>query len=145
VDVEEPLSSHLYNSPGGPAWAIDFDPDLAGGRIASGSVAGRLTVWTPEASPDIDVVAEFDAGNDVVRSVVFSDNGALAAGIDDGSVWLWNDPSGAPAPSLLGRHDGTVRSVDFIDSQVVSAGSDGAVASWAPYSLIGKHEARLVR
>ncbi|MGI9624958.1 MAG: WD40 repeat domain-containing protein, partial [Acidimicrobiales bacterium] len=125
-----------YPSPDGrPVWAVDFEPGSA--RIATGAVGGLLTVWTPDP---FSVDAEFQAGEEVVRAVKFSTDGVLAAGVDDGSVLWWDDPTTGTTPRLLGHHDDVVRGIDFVGDRVATASSDGRVRVWAPNELVGEHE-----
>ena len=84
----------------------------------------------PPAAESSPAVRSFRAGQIPLMSVDFSRDGRwLAAGSQDGSIWLWSLTESADAPRLVGRHEGAVFSVGFDgDSRwLVSGGLEGTV------------------
>ena len=63
-------------------------------------------------------------------SMAWSNDGQLASGSMDGSVIIWDIPSGQPVHTLTG-HSGTVSSVAWSnDGRLASASEDGTIIIW---------------
>jgi WD40 repeat protein len=75
----------------------------------------------------------FGVGDELIRSIAFSpDNALLVAGMQDGSISLWDRTSGAAAGRLRGGHFFAVAALAFdrTGSQLTSLDENGVVVRW---------------
>lgn len=105
--------------------------DPAGELLAVGDMASYpLALY---AYPSLERRSPFVTEQGRISSVAFSHDGALlAAGGDDGSVWVWDTSTGEPIGEPLGGHRDWVSMVAFAPdgSVLASGGQDGAVRIW---------------
>ncbi len=117
---------------------VAFGPD--GTRIASTSVDGTARVWDAEMPGSMAILHEPSVGSsapgvatgaDVVSTAFSPDGSRLAAGLDDGTIQLW-DPRTHAELAVLRGHRGSVNSVVYSHdgARIASAGSDRTVRIW---------------
>ncbi|KCV72770.1 hypothetical protein H696_00349 [Fonticula alba] len=116
----------------GPAesWTVCLSP--CGTQIASGTPAGNVNIWQipPAGAPgsvvEITDKRTINVSNRLVLSVAWSSDGTLiAAGMENGSIALYNIERGQPLPTINDAHSGPVRTVAFSpDSSTLLTGSD---------------------
>jgi WD40 repeat protein len=114
------------------AWSAD-------GRLASGSGDNTVIIWDIKTGQAAQVLKGPHSGanptntitNNSVISVAWSADGRLAsAGLDDGTVIIWNLKTGQPAQILKG-HTTIVDSVAWSpDGQLASGSWDNTVIIW---------------
>jgi len=94
---------------------------------------------------DVSEINTVDLAPAVVRSVAFSERGALVIGADDGSVVVWDMPATGGVAPEIGRHTAAVRDVQFVgeSDRVLSVSTDGSVAAWGADRAIGQHDGAL--
>jgi WD40 repeat protein len=100
--------------------------------LASGSRDGTVIVWdvADPAHPALNHKLEGNAGS--VWAVAYSPDGAsLASSNDDGTVKLWDPPTGRERCTLVG-HTGKVRTLAFSpDGSVLATGdATGTIRLW---------------
>lgn len=114
-------------APGSPvSWALAFSSE---GRLAAAADDGTVRTWWPLAGPARVVVAS----QGPLYSAVFSPDGRwLAAGGEDGALWLWDSAAVDAAPQRLAGPAATVNLVRFSpDGRWLAAGGeDGALWLW---------------
>ena len=88
---------------------------------------GRVGLWDVRTE---DRVAILEGHTAVVKSVSFSPDGTLAAGLRDGTVHLWDVTRGERVATLEG-HGGVIGSVSFSpDGATLASGSGDTVHLW---------------
>ncbi|WP_055711462.1 hypothetical protein [Streptomyces torulosus] len=115
---------------GGPVAALAFAPD--GSRLAAGDLTGRVALWDGEARhragtlPNIfPPPVEGHPEGEAVTALAFSPDGrTLAVGGDDGSLRLWDVPTGQPIGGPLTTPGEAVYTLAFgPDGTTLYAGS----------------------
>jgi WD40 repeat protein len=106
-------------------FAVAFSPD---GSLLCAAGQDSAKIWTRRGDrwePRVDRVGQ------TYRCMAFSPDGrTLALGCDDGSIRIWELPSGEER-GVLEAHGGVVRSVSFgPDGRLVSSGQDRRVMLW---------------
>jgi WD40 repeat protein len=106
------------------------------GRVAAAGINGTVSLWDPGSSQVISLTLPSDTS---VHSLAFDPDAAwLAAGGDDGTIYLWDlsqpgrDLSQAE-PTTIPAHGGRrVTGLAFTPDgeQLISTGGDGQVRSW---------------
>ncbi|MEZ6211585.1 MAG: WD40 repeat domain-containing protein [Phycisphaerales bacterium] len=113
--------------PGSTCHTLCYSAD--GSRLVTGSWDQSVKVWS---MPDRRVLHSYQHPAGVYDCAITADGGVVAAGLTDGSVWLWwNDESHEPV--CLAAHAGQVMRVAFSRSGelLATAGADGAVNLWS--------------
>ncbi|KAI8476637.1 MAG: WD40-repeat-containing domain protein [Monoraphidium minutum] len=108
-----------FSLPGASMWWVRFSVSLQGDLLACGNGSGTLFVWNPSAPGGggrgggggaAGAALKAKGCTRVVRQTSVSQDGCLvAAGCDDGSIWLWEAPppaGGAGAASSGARGGG---------------------------------------
>jgi WD40 repeat protein len=120
IDCENGKTERVLRSGGGAIATLALSAD--GGRLAAGTVEGRVALWNLTSQDQKPAVLEH--GSAAVLAVAFSPDGKfLVSGGDDRTVKLWNLSSVA-ASRTLSKHDGNVYALGFSPDgkTVVSAG-----------------------
>jgi serine/threonine protein kinase len=109
-----------------------------GGRWAA-SCAVRLTttemgvqIWSLQTGVE---KRRLRGPADNIRCVAVSTDGkSIAAGSDDGMLWLWSSDDEGPTSGCLRGHAGAVTGVSFVAAgeSLLSAGADGTIRQWDP-------------
>ncbi|MBN9125397.1 MAG: hypothetical protein J0I60_11860 [Nitrosospira sp.] len=131
---------------GGMALGVAFNPE--GDQMASAGQDGSIRIWgekTPgfsfaqlELALDPSLPA---AGRGNITAIAISPNGELiAAGDQNGNVYLWQRPAISPLPvslpplSIWPAHTGAVHGLAYVQAGgrpiLVSGGDDGVVKRW---------------
>jgi len=100
----------------------------AGGVVASGSMDGKLLVWSLPADKPTHTLSTGAA----VRAVALSADGKqLASGGDDNAVQLWDPATGKQVAKLTGPTDWVLAVAFSPDGKLVAAGGhDGRLWLW---------------
>jgi WD40 repeat protein len=77
---------------------------------------------------DLATVARNRRRRPWIRSVAGLPDGAVAAGLDDGTIQVW--PAAHDEPTILQGHAGEVITVLALEDRLVSGGTDGTVRLW---------------
>ena len=107
------------------ALAVTRDSEL----LLTAGDDSNIILWT---LPDGRRLTTVNAGAPILSLAVTADGQALAAGLRDGSIQLYNVPGIILLKTLTG-HTGAVRSLSFSANGqlLMSAGNDGTVRTWA--------------
>jgi WD40 repeat protein len=118
--VADPLRGHR-----GIVTSVAFSPD----DTLMAEVSGRdIGLWDVARGERIAVLH----GMDRVISIAFNQDGTrLAAGLDEGRIFLWDVGTGEQVLTMVG-HDESVTSIDFNHdgARIVSGSDDGTVRLW---------------
>ena len=126
IDLQTTFAQVVFE-PGSGVNSVAFSPD--GTTLASGSVDGRVDLWSMETDT---YIATLERHFNEVASVAFSPDGTIvASGALDGTVKLWNVETQTNIATLEG-HAAWVTSVAFSpDGTTVASGSWlGIVKLW---------------
>ncbi|MCP3919276.1 MAG: protein kinase [bacterium] len=106
-----------------------LDGGGASGLAASGGQGGKLVVWSVDTGAALHVLDHASAIWDVALD---ARGRRVAAGTNDGSVWLWDFASGRPVPLELSGHTASVNRVAFDPggALLASGSGDHAVRAW---------------
>lgn len=154
-DVDSNNRSPAFTGHQGPVFSAAFSPD--GTQVVTGGHDSRVMTWSPEHLLPFDYknVAEdaatipptsqiFVGHTDAVRSVIFSEDGALLlSGSQDNTVRVWNLATRKGIKTFRG-HGGRVQTVRFLANgkQILSASHDHTVREW---SIDGQQEIRTLQ
>ncbi len=108
--------------------AVAFSADAS--LVATGGLDGMVRVWK---CADASLVQSLE-GPDEVEWLCWHPRGnVLLAGSHDGSVWMWNAPTGLCMQVLTG-HSGAVTAGGFTadGKRIVSVGEDATLRVWDP-------------
>ena len=122
-------------------WAISFSTDSK--VLATGDLGGQIYLWDMQALDKL--LISVNGPSDGINGLAFSKQSTLAAGVPDGTVWLWDAerPSGTPQvlaafPEEPKGTPGVIRTAFEVDSVAFSADGktlaagcgDGTVRIW---------------
>ena len=130
---------HKFQSPGGVK-ATALSPD---GRILAIGTIGTLQLWnvTRESLSQAPYRKINLPQRTNIRTITFSPNGKLlAAGAEDGTLFLWNVSKRVSSLTTINRKDFAVTAVAFSpDSEILIAGTEnGDISFWDPQTLARK-------
>jgi WD40 repeat protein/tRNA A-37 threonylcarbamoyl transferase component Bud32 len=129
--ARRPVRAHRLT--GSPTPNVLFGP---AGQILAAASQSSIQVWDTGTGQEVLSLKGHKAG---VNGIAFSPAGdLLAASFSDGSVGLWEYPSGV-LRSTFPAHASSCLSVAFADDQsLVVTGADGTVSLWDPRTGLRK-------
>ena len=106
-----------------------LEPHAATGRLALGTLAGRLAVGSAASEGPSEVFSSHEAAVTVIRCS--RDGERWAAGFADGTIVVWNWSERETAAAMTGHHE-RVYSLDFTAdaASLISSGKDGTTRIW---------------
>jgi WD40 repeat protein len=118
----------------GEIYAIAISPDgklIASGGAGEKDTDKRLIVWS--ANPKSKTGRTLAADADVYSLAFAKDGKSLAAGMNDGSVRMWNLDRPAQKPTTLGKHGDRVFGVAFSPDgkMLASVSADKTIRLWS--------------
>jgi WD40 repeat protein len=115
-----------------PALSVAFD--ARAGAVMAGTGAGTVYIW--DGVPNI-----FPKLGSAVRSVVFTDDGLMLAGLEKGSI---GELTGTLGEFKLSRaHDGAVTSLSMRGTHLLSASADKGLTEWEVFpKALQQHSTR---
>src|SRR5262249_28569170 len=141
---EEPCRWSIFREQRGSIYSLALSPD--GRRIAVGGFGlrdGSAAIFDRTSHAVVTGITRallLDRQQRTIWTIAFSDYvKCIAYGLDEGSVWLWDQDQAEPRRALrpLGKHPpvaaGTnkIKHIQFRDAgHVISVGEDGLVIPW---------------
>ncbi len=131
VDVRSGRTRRLARL-GAQIWDLDVSPD--GERLLAGLADGTARCLKTDEG---GVVAAYRGHTRRVTAVAFLQDGLVATASLDGALRIWDEGTGALQQVLVG-HTGSVRTLVWNGSELLTGGDDGTVRRW----MIGPKPAR---
>jgi len=108
--------------------SVAFSKD--GVYLATAGMDGQILIWNVV---ERKLVVKLEAGDEILWINWHPSGPVILGGINDGTVWMWKIPSGAPMQIFSG-HTGPCSAGSFSPSgkNIVTCSEDGSLISWVP-------------